>query len=266
MSEFRRDTALTPRGPNEFAADLRARWWIARGANGGYLAAILVRALAAGVDSLPLRTITIHYTAAPEPGPVDLRTETLQRGRGLVTRSARMEQGERLIAVAIAGFAPGREGPVFSHSAAPSAPPPEACPPFAGFHSFHERWEYRWAFGGPPGADLDDPVAGGWIRSRDPSEVDTAYAVAVCDAFSPPYFTTLRRDQIAPIPTLELTVHLRGSLPLRGLAAGDFLLARFESTSASEGYVDEVGGVWTRDGALVAECRQLATFLRPRPD
>ena len=90
---------------------------------------------------------------------------------------------------------------------------------------------------------------------------DAPYLAAVCDAFSPPHFTTLARDEIAPVPTIELTVHFRRSLPTAGVDPGDFLLARFESLSAAEGFVDEVGEVWSADGQLLAESRQLATFL-----
>ncbi len=102
---------------------------------------------------------------------------------------------------------------------------------------------------------------GGWIRASEPTLADAPYLAAVCDAFSPPYFTTIEQSEIAPMPTVELTVHFRRSLPLQNASPEDFLLTRFESLSAAEGFIDEAGEVWTQDGELLAECRQLATFL-----
>ena len=67
----------------------------------------------------------------------------------------------------------------------------------------------KWAFGSPPGSDGEHAVAGGWIRAVEPTEADAPYLAAVCDAFSPPHMSTLAREAIAPIPTVELTVHFR---------------------------------------------------------
>ncbi len=166
MSEFVRDTALVPRGPGRFVATLHPGWWIARGANGGYLAAILARAMAAGAEGLPPRTLTIHYAGAPEAGPVGVDTVALRRGRTLCTLRAEITQGERLVAAAIGAFAAPRPGPNFRHREPPAAPPPEACPVFEGFHAFHRCWEYRWAFGAPPGAAGERALVGGVAECR----------------------------------------------------------------------------------------------------
>ena len=76
---FDRDTANKPssRAWTRRASTRRVRaaiapgWRAGRGPHGGYLAAILLRALTVTVDD-PARTprsLTIHYTSAPEPGP-----------------------------------------------------------------------------------------------------------------------------------------------------------------------------------------------------
>ncbi len=261
MSEFQRDTALRAEGPGRFGAELHEHWWISRGANGGYLAAILTRALETVAEGLPPRTVTVHYAAAPEPGPATVETTAIRRGRSLALVRGELRQGDRLIALATGAFAAERPGPSFRRRTPPAAPPPAACPRFEGFHAFHRRWEYRWVFGTPPGTPGEHPVAGGWIRPVDATPGEPAYLAAVCDAFSPPYFSTQTREAIRPIPTVELTVHFRRAASASLVASGDFLLARFESASSAEGFVDEVGEVWTADGILVAECRQLATFL-----
>ncbi len=261
MSEFQRDTALEALNAGRFRARLHRRWWISRGANGGYLAALLTRALEAVAFGLPPRSITFHYAAAPEPGAVEIDTQVVRRGRSLSLLRAEMRQGERLIVTATGACAAEREGPRFRCREAPSAPPPEQCPRFEGFHDFHRRWEYRWVYGTPPGTPGEHPLAGGWIRPVEATPAEPAFVAAVCDAFSPPHFSTLPRDAIRPVPTVELTVHFRRADATSLVPPGDFLLARFESNHSAEGFVDEVGEVWTADGTLVAECRQLATFL-----
>ena len=44
-NRFERDTAVTRTGENDFRASLDPGWWIVVGPNGGYIAAILLRAL-----------------------------------------------------------------------------------------------------------------------------------------------------------------------------------------------------------------------------
>src|SRR5665811_741593 len=94
---FDRDTAVTHEGDGVFAATIAPGWRAGRGPHGGYLAAILLRALTAAVDdpARAPRSLTIHYASAPETGPVEIRTTIERQGRSLSTLSARMEQGGR---------------------------------------------------------------------------------------------------------------------------------------------------------------------------
>ncbi len=73
---FDRDTAVTRIDDGTFAATIAPGWRAGRGPHGGYLAAIVLRALTATVDD-PARTprsLTIHYTTAPETGPIEIHT------------------------------------------------------------------------------------------------------------------------------------------------------------------------------------------------
>src|SRR3954470_22211200 len=106
MSKFERDTSVREIDAGIFEGHVNRDWWIVFGPNGGFLAAMLVKAMAATVDDharMP-RSLTIHYTAAPAEGPVRIRPVIERAGRSLTTVSARMEQGDRLIALAIGAF------------------------------------------------------------------------------------------------------------------------------------------------------------------
>jgi len=51
------------------------------------------------------------------------------------------------------------------------------------------------------------------------------------------------------------------TLPLAGAADDDFVLAVFRSRRAHEGFIEEDGEIWSRDGVLLAQSRQLALVL-----
>src|SRR3954452_2159516 len=105
MSKFERDTSVREIDAGIFEGHVNRDWWIVFGPNGGFLAAMLVKAMAAAVDD-HTRTpgpLTIHYAPAPAEGRVRIGPAIERAGRWLTTVSARMEQGERLIALAIGG-------------------------------------------------------------------------------------------------------------------------------------------------------------------
>jgi acyl-CoA thioesterase len=64
-----------------------------------------------------------------------------------------------------------------------------------------------------------------------------------------------------PVPTVELTVHFRAALPLAGATAEDFHLVRFQTRVIHDGFLEEDGAIWSRDGQLLAQSRQLALVL-----
>src|SRR3954451_5299451 len=114
MSKFERDTNVTEVDPGVFEGHVNRDWWIVFGPNGGFLAAMFVRAIAVAVgdDSRVARSLTIHYTAGPEEGAGRIRTTVERAGRGMTTVSARMEQDDRLIALAIGAYSKSRPAAV----------------------------------------------------------------------------------------------------------------------------------------------------------
>ena len=262
MTRFDRDTAVVATGDGAFEGRIDRGWWVVRGPNGGYVAAILLRALMASVepDRAP-RSLTIHYTAPPEEGPVRIETCVERAGRSLTTVSGRMLQGDRVLALALAALSKPRRGPSFDHAPRPEAPPPDACPVYRGFIPLNDRYEYRHAIGALPGAGAEQALTGGWIRSEEPRLADAPLVAAITDAWPPACFAPARdRESVGPVPTIDLTIHFRRDLPLPGARPDDFHLAVFRSRFAEQGFVEEDGEVWSRDGRLLAQSRQLAVI------
>ena len=63
------------------------------------------------------------------------------------------------------------------------------------------------------------------------------------------------------MPTVDLTVHLRSIRALEQMRPDDWMAARFRTTVATEGFLEEDGQLWTPDGTLIAHSRQLGLLL-----
>src|SRR5215208_1682258 len=128
---FSRDTAVTVLGDGRYGGRIDRGWWIERGPNGGYVAAVVLRAMTTEIDDdarLP-RTLTVHYLRPPGEGPVEVEVTVERAGRRLTAVSARLHQDGRLLALALGAFGPTQPGPAFADATMPAVPPPEDCPP-----------------------------------------------------------------------------------------------------------------------------------------
>src|SRR3954470_1217355 len=267
MSKFERDTTVTEVEPGVFDGQVNRDWWIVFGPNGGFLAAMIVKAMSTTVNDRARapRALTIHYTAAPAEGAVRIRTTIERAGRSLTTVSARMEQGERLIALAIGAFSRSRASAIeFSDAPAPIVPEPgelaraelrDDLPPFT------RQWDIRPAIGVEPfkGAD-GSTLTGGWIKPLDAHPIDAALVAQLTDAWLPAVF--IRLTEPNAVPTIDLTIHFRAELPL----PPDYVLVTFQTRLSTEGFVEEDGWIWARDGRLIAHSRQLALLQAPSQD
>jgi acyl-CoA thioesterase len=264
--KFSELTHVTRTATDTFELHVEPSSFIVRGPNGGYLAAVLLRAMTARVADVrsdvdrPVRSLTIHYARAPVEGPATITTELVRVGRSLVTCSARMEQFGKPALVALGAFSPAWNGPDWQHDAAPHVPGPDAPgfperdrPPMP----FTQYWDHRFALGTPPGLRGDRAETGGWLRLAEPERVDAMVVAAMTDAWPPAAFALVD----TPVPTIDLTVHFRVSLPYAPLGPEDFALLRFRSRTAADGFVEEDGQLWAPDGTLIALSRQLAILL-----
>jgi len=266
LTRFERDTTVTRVVQNVYQARLDPAWGVVRGPNGGYLAAIILRAIidAVGDGGRAPRSLTVHFAAPPRDEAVTISTTIERVGRSQTSVSARMEQGDRLVALAIAALSAARPGPEFCDLEMPdvaspdqidAVPPPPEAPPIA------HRWDTRWAIGTRPfeGAVGHEAVGGGWIRLEEPQALDAPALAAVTDAWVPPVFSRVQERLV--VPTIDLTVHFRAALPRQGIPDDGFLLAVFRTHAAAEGFLEEDGEIWAPDGTLLAQSRQLAAIL-----
>ncbi len=267
MTAFDAATAVAPAGDGRWAATVDAGWFAPAGPNGGYLASIVLRAMqaAAGDAERHPRSLTLHYLRAPAAGPVEVAVHVERAGRSLSTLSARMEQDGRPCVLALGAFATAFDTVADYAESMPAAPAPSASspvPPMPGTPPIFAQLETRPAIGPVPFSGAGEARSGGWLRLAEPRPADALAMATYVDGWWPAPFTRLTAP--VPAPTVDLTIHFRCALPRAGMDPAAPVLGVFASRFSAEGFFEEDGEVWSPDGVLLAQSRQLA-LLRPAP-
>lgn len=275
-TSFERDTAVTPLGDGRYSATISTAWWIVMGPNGGYVAALLLRAAVVEVADPSRRPIsaTFHYLRPPVEGPVELEVTVERTGRTVSNVSVRLIQDGRLLVLALVALGVPRDGAVsFDETdGLPSGPDGSAVPLWSEIPArpidperdipMRSRYDMRWGFGSVPFAGEPGSTAetGGWLRLKDSPPIDEIVLVAMSDAWMPPVFSR-SAEQLA-VPTVDLTVHFRGRpAPVLSGADSAWCFVTFASPVARDGYLVEHGSVWDASGRLLADVRQLAVLM-----
>jgi len=269
---FERGTAVScvqrEGGAGVFDATVADGWRAGRGPHGGYLAAMLLRAL---IETVPEeqrspRSLTIHYARAPEPGAVVIRTVVERAGRSLSTLSARMEQDGRLMALVLAAFSVPWEAPEVDDLPMPDVDGPDVERRAGtalqfGAPAFTEHLVMQPRFQGQPLSGERRPMeVGAWVGLAEARPTDALSVAFFTDALIPtPFMAT---GSPAAAPTIDLTIHFRQALPRpQDRAANLLCYAHMSSKLLHEGFFEEDGVVWAADGTVLAQSRQLALLM-----
>ena len=200
-------------GDGRFAAEMSERWWVERGPNGGYVAAVVLRAIqaAAAIKRAP-RSLTVQFPRAPRRRAGGDHGEDGARGPhrhlplgadGAAGQAAgdgpggarRRPRRERL-----RGAANARASSLRRSCTPPTPNGSPACRRCSRTTACARPWAMRPSPAAPPTAAL-------WIRAREPRLLDAPLAAAILDAWFPAPFIRLERP--VPAPTIDYTVHFR---------------------------------------------------------
>jgi acyl-CoA thioesterase len=268
-ADFAAATAVAPAGDGQrgaYEAVCSTAWSAPRGPNGGYLAAIVLRAMQAEAGDPPRhpRSLTCHYLRPPTDGPVRIEVVVEREGRSVTALSARLLQRGRPCVVALAALSRDFAAAEDWAQPAPAAPPPEELDPWPlhpGAPPITHRLSLRPVFGGRPFAGADEALTGGWLRVAEPVPPDAPLLAFYADAWLPAPFPRLTTPVAAP--TIDLTVHFRvgGDGIAAALDPRAPVLARFTSSTSAGGFFEEDGALWSPDGTLLAQSRQLALLF-----
>jgi hypothetical protein len=282
--EYDRDTAIFARGDSVYDAELAPDWVVGGGVNGGYLLAIIGRAIAGELaHTAPDKghvdpfSVSSHFLSASAPGPAYVETRLVRSGGRFSTVAATLIQDidgvpvPRIAAMGTYGDLDRAHDAASDAAAAalglalpaPELPPVEDClesrdapddfkkiaPLLERFGTRYDPATAGWAVGNPGRTG----VLQGWFKFADERPLDPISLLLVVDALPP---VTFDLGMPGWAPTLELTAHVRAR-PAPGWA-----IVRHSTRTMAGGLFEEDCEVWDSTGRLVAQARQLA--LQPR--
>lgn len=270
-------------GPGRYSASIGPSWMLAMVPQGGVLAAIAARAMAAELDTdQPLRSFHGVFASPVPVGDVAVDVEVIRAGRSMSQVSATVRSNDAPAGFsALAAFGNPRPGFHYTELAIPDVPPPEECvsfrdppPPEAGmpegpmFPFWNEVLEGRPAVGHAPW----DPSPRGaaevvtWYRfeqrpTDDDGRFDPLALLVAADMMPSAVFEKLGSDERGWFaPSVDLTVHLTG------VPTGEWILNHNRAHYAGDGYASAETALWdpyTEEGpTLLAWATQIMFFTR----
>ncbi|MHB1583073.1 MAG: acyl-CoA thioesterase [Acidimicrobiales bacterium] len=279
MGDLSADTAVVGED-GRYRAELSADWEI-WGPNGGYLAAVALRAAAAHCGLPKPASFLCHFLGVAGFAEVDLEVETIREARRAASMRVSMRQGGRRVLEALVwAVQDGLDG--LAHDAAPPPPVPghrslptaeelleggaAQGPAPAFFSNLEQRpvdwiadWEHR------PGGD---PVQRCWYRFRpvatfDDPWLDAGRLLVMVDTFQWPAAARGHAGgtvgHVAPSLDLACRFHR-----LDRARTAEWLLVEARSPAAADGLVGGTAAVWDADGRLLASGGQ-QMLCRPAP-
>ncbi|MEU7853667.1 thioesterase family protein [Nonomuraea sp. NPDC049141] len=230
--------------------------------NGGYLLAVILRAV---VDASPFEhpvSTSAQFLKSPAPGPARVRIEQLKAGRtAAFTRATLVQDGVAQIESLITTATLGDVEPMYADKPGYVMPRPEDCAKLpdprpesnmtlnAQMEMLFDPPTIGWLSGEPSGR----PESRAYFRMAEPQDPDPYVLALAVDSLPPVVFSAGARGWA---PTVDLTWHLR-ALPAPG-----WLTLIGSGRLVSDGWFDEEVEAWDSQGRLVAQCRQLARVGR----
>jgi acyl-coenzyme A thioesterase PaaI-like protein len=245
-----------------FAGELNHHWTIGEKVHGGAMLALCAHAarasLAVGLEPI---AVSGSFLWAPDPGPLQVVTTVIKRGRRVSLVDVVLSQGERQAVRAVMTM-----GTLEEHHAAPllsvnpvvplmTPDPPPGLEPIGPGHPMEHI--VHLAHGCDirpslttmaPRADGGPPVIEYWVRPKEGSP-DVLFALLCGDVSAP---VTFGVNRMGWAPTVQLTAFLRA------VPADGWLRVMCTTTQIGQEWFDEDHVVVDCEGRIIVQSRQLA--------
>jgi acyl-CoA thioesterase len=269
--------------PHTYAATIADRWTLTVIPQGGIVAALAARAMAAELarPEQALRSMSLVFAGQVAAGAVEIDVVLLRKGRSMSQLTATVHNpGAAAGLTAVAVFGSERRGFAFTDLAFPEVEPPDAL---RGFRDplpdgidfefdgpplpfWDEVLEARPAIGRPPWEPFEEGPAEAafWYRLDDPpvhddGTLDTVGCIVMCDTMPGAVGQKLGPESGRWFgPSADFTIHVLGR------ARPGWLLAHNRARHAGDGYASVEMALWDPAGpdgpALVAYSTQMMFF------
>lgn len=253
---FTAATSVRPLGDGSFVAELHSTWAVGDRPHGGYLLALLARAVGESSELSPL-AISAQFLRAPRIGPVLVRVEELKAGRTVTVARAVLEQSGRACvdATVTLGELPEEQAVWSEVPDMPVNPPADTVDVatselgkvFGLGHTCDVRLDPEGA-GFLTGRTDQPPRLRLWVRPRG-SQPDVLFSLVVGDLSMP---VTFNLGRFGWSPTVQLTALLRAR------PANGWLRLVVDCRSVNGQWFDEDATVVDSTGRIICQARQLA--------
>jgi acyl-CoA thioesterase II len=276
MGDLAADTTVEEIGPGRYRAQLSRDWEI-WGPNGGYLAAVALRAAGAHTALRRPASFTCHFLGVADFDDVELEVRALRESRRAASLAVSIRQHDKRVLEAVAWVVGELDGLEHDASPMPDVADPETLPtvaerlgdnepgPYHKFWSnFDERplsWVENWEEREPA-----DPHFRCWYRyvpraTFDDPFVDAGRALLLVDTLGWPAAVRAYRagDLAYYAPSIDVSAQFHALAP-----DCPWLLADVRSPVARDGLIAATASVWSADGRLLATgaqqmlCRPMA--------
>ena len=264
MSQFLSHTAVSPLGESRWQAAVHRGWRIGSVANGGYVLALVGRALSEALNQPDPLSINAFYLAPVALGEVEVAVESLSETRSTHFASADLRQDGQLKLRATAAYTDldRLSGPDWTNVAPPEVPAfNEVAAPAMSHLEIHQSIDLRMVQGAEVFTEGKTNHTGefiAWLAHTDGAAPGPIDLLMFADIMPPPVFTIY--GAFGWVPTVELTVQVRRK------PAGGPLLARHTTRQVTRGVAETDTEIWDVNGDLVAMARQTYKVRMPKGD
>ena len=241
-----------------YSARLSQEWEI-WGPNGGYLAAIALRAAGMRAEIEQPASFYCHFLRSPDFDHVELEVELLERSRRSEALAVRMTQHDTLVLQALVRTATDAPGHEHQQPQAPAVSPPEALKSTEELWAAKERpsfpfWENieRRPIDQSTTPERKPAIVREWARFRpeacfDDPFLDAARSLILLDTYGWPAAYRMYRGETHIAPNLDTSAWFHQFSP-----RSEWLLIDHECTIGHHGLLGVSGRVWNTHGQLLA--------------
>jgi acyl-CoA thioesterase len=276
MGNLGSDTAIEPIGEDRYRAALSPDWamW---GPNGGYLAAIALRAAGASANLARPASVSCGFLSTAKGAEVTLAVTRVRSGRRAELLSVTMLEGDRpIVAATVWAVASELEGPERQWRDMPDVPSPADVPTMAERVAaaggrpipLWKNYEIRpvGELDAGPDRPAGDPRGHAWVKFVPQAEfpddpwLDAGRCLIATDIIGFPSvaqgFAASEVRFIAPTLDLQVAFH--------GAPAGEWLLVDAEGVRTGGGLAGARAQIWSPKSGLVSSGTQQMMITVPR--